>query len=124
MTKYNRSVPSCKLCYFGSRVFGHGLTNLIGKKYNKITLEQVGPCLAGLNLTIVGGLNNRGYTEHDIDVVGDKKDIKEFIKRLSEINIDSLVHYCGPSGLKHSHIVALVNGFQVTFLGNQIYFKN
>ncbi len=119
----NSNSYSCKLCYFGSRVFGHGLTNLLGKKYKKITLDQIEPHLSGLNLFIVGGLKNRGYTEHDIDVVGDKKDIKEFIKRLAEINIDSLVHYCGPSQSKHSHMVALVNGFQVTFLGNESYFK-
>ena len=114
----------CGLCSFGSKVFGHGLTRLMGKKWSKITIEQVRPCIEGLGLRIVGGLVNRGYTEHDIDVIGQENDVSTLAKRLAARNINNLVHYCGPASSKHSHFRALVNGFLVTFLGNKIYFKN
>ena len=115
-------IKTCKLCLFGSKVFGHGLTYLLGKKYDKVLIGQVDPCLVNLNLVVVGGLKNWGYTEHDIDVVGNKKDIPLLIQRLTKNKIDNLVHYRGLLGDKHSHLTALVNGFLVTFFGNRIYF--
>jgi len=105
----------------GSKIFGHGLTKLLGMKWKKITLEEVLPYLKGLSLQIVGGLENRGYTEHDIDVIGEEKDVPILVKRLSEKSINNLVHYCGPQASEHSHWRALKNGFLVTFLGNKVY---
>ena len=124
MTSHSNKKSSCLLCSIGSKVFGHGLTHLLGKKYNKVTLEQINPYLTNLNLIIVGGLKKRGHTEHDIDVVGNKQDVTTLIQRLTQNNIHSLVHYCGPSEHKHSHMTALINGFGVIFFGNKIYFKD
>ena len=106
---------------FGSRLFGHGLTHLLGKRWDKITIEQVYPFFEGLDLKIIGGLSNRGYTNHDIDVVGIKRDVPILVERLAAKSIDNLVHYCGPVSEAHSHLEALINGFLVTFLGNKIY---
>jgi len=105
-------------------VFGHGLTKLLGKKWQRITMDQVQPCTRGLNLIIVGGLEKRGYTEHDIDILGDEKDISVLVERLKAKKIYNLVHYCGVEKTRHSHLRALINGFLVTFLGNKVYFKN
>ncbi len=80
--------------------------------------------MSGLHLTIVGGLIERGYTEHDVDVIGNEKDVPALVQRLAERNIHNLVHYCGSDPVKHSHLRALINGFLVTFLGNKIYLKN
>lgn len=113
--------PSCKWCRFGSRVFGHGLTNLLSKKWDRIELEDVRLTLQGLDLAIVGGLAHRGHTVHDIDVIGRAEDVPILVDRLSTKDIDNLVHYCGRSLDKHDHLTALVNGFLVTFFGNRIY---
>jgi len=78
--------------------------------------------LKGLALTVVGGLNYRGYTEHDIDVIGKETDVPVLVKRLSAKGIKNLVHYCGPEFGEHSHWQALKNGFLVTFFGNKISF--
>ena len=124
MLKHCHHVADCKLCSFGSMVFGHGLTKLLGKKWQRITMDQVQPCTRGLNLIIVGGLEKRGYTEHDIDILGDEKDISVLVERLKAKKIYNLVHYCGVEKTRHSHLRALINGFLVTFLGNKVYFKN
>lgn len=112
---------SCTWCAWGSKIFGHDLTKLLGKKWDKITIEEVAPCLEGLNLEIVGGLCYKGYTEHDVDVIGEEKDVPVLVKRLNEKNVNNLVHYCGPRAKGHSHWTALKNGFLVTFFGNKIY---
>lgn len=111
----------CKLCIFGSRLLGHGLTHLLGKRWSKITIEQVQPHLEGLDLRVVGGLIKRGYTDHDIDVVGYKKDVSKLVMRLTSQKINNLVHYCGPVSGTHSYLPALLYGLLVTFLGNKIY---
>jgi len=111
----------CKLCFFGSRLFGHGLTHLLGKRWNKITIGQVRASFDGLDLKIVGGLINRGYTNHDIDVVGYKKDVSILVQRLTSKNINNPVHYCGIASGEHHHLQALIYGFLVTFIGNKVY---
>ena len=121
MFEHCHHVSSCKVCKFGSRVFGHGLTRLLGLKWKRITLEQVQPLLTDLDLRIVGGLVNRGFTEHDIDVLGDEDDVSTLVKRLKTKKINNLVHYCGSRSRKHSHWQALKTGFLVTFFGNRIY---
>lgn len=124
MLQHCYHTPRCRLCAFGSKVFGHGLTYLLGKRWSKITIEQVYPHIEGLGLEIVGGLKNRGYTEHDIDVIGQEKDVSTLVKRLALNNINNLVHYCGSKASTHSHTKALINGFLVTFWGNKIYLKD
>ena len=124
MFKHCYHVADCKICSFGSKVFGHGLTKLLGKKWQRITIDQVEPCFVGLDLALVGGLERRGYTEHDIDVLGNEGDVSVLVERLRAKKINNLVHYCGPIQSRHSHFRALVNGFLVTFLGNKVYFKN
>ena len=105
----------------GSKIFGHGLTKLLGKKWQKLTYEQVSPSINGLDLKIVGGLDYRGYTEHDIDVIGKEADVPVLVKRLAEKGINNLVHFCGKTASNHSHWQILKNGFLVTFLGNKMY---
>lgn len=114
-------ISPCKLCMFGSKIFGHWLTKALGLRWPKITRKAVSSCLKGLNLRVVGGLDYRGHTKHDIDVIGDERDVPVLVKRLNEKNINNLVHYCGPQANRHSHWQALKNGFLVTFLGNKIY---
>ncbi len=121
MHEHCYQVAPCKWCMLGSKIFGHGLTKLLGKKWPRLTLPQVTPNLSGLDLQIVGGLVNRGFTEHDIDVIGQESDVKVLAKRLSEAGISNLLHYCGPKASSHSHWRALKNGFLVTFLGNKMY---
>ncbi len=62
----------------------------MGKQWPKIQIEKVKPSLEGLDLEIVGGLAGRGYTEHDIDVVGNYSDVAIFVKRLKKIILPTL----------------------------------
>ena len=71
-----------------------------------------------LNLEIVGGLNYRGWTVHDIDVIGDKKDIPALVERLEKARIKNPVHLCDSKFHKHSHFLCLIDGLKVILFEN------
>ena len=56
--------------------------------------DEILPLMSGLDLELVGGLWERGWTLHDIDVVGDNKDLFELTKRLKKNNIYFLIRPC------------------------------
>lgn len=121
MYEHCHKISSCKLCRFGSKYIGHVVANLLGKKWSRLERCDVDPLLAGLDLQIVGGLYYRGYTEHDIDVVGSLKDVSVLARRLADNNISNLLYYCGTGSQKHSHFTALMFGLRGLFFGNNIY---
>jgi len=89
---------------------------LLGHNYPNITLNQITPHLINLDLKIVGGLKRRGYTKNDIDIIGEKKDIKILAQRLAEVNIRNPLHHCGEKH-KHSHFKCTLNGIKLAFSG-------
>lgn len=72
--------------------------------------------MRGLNLQIIGGLVRRGWTIHDIDVVGEPDDVRIFSERLRRAGINNPVHY-GSKLRKHSHLVCLLDGLKVILQG-------
>ena len=86
------------------------------RKSKKIFLKDIKKYTKGINIKIIGGLSDRGYTPHDIDVVGDKKDLLIFIKRLKKNSISNPIHYSG--GFKnHSHLKCIYYGLKLVFTG-------
>ncbi len=77
--------------------------------------------MRGLDLELVGGLRNRGWTIHDIDVVGNLKDVSELIKRVRKAGISNPVHFCDKGFRRHSHIECIKDGLEVLFLGDKMY---
>lgn len=110
-------MKECKTCRFMSRAMGGRIVMpIVCRKSNKIFLEDVKKHTGGIRIRIVGGLSDRGYTHHDIDVVGDKKDVPRFVERLRSDSISNPVHYCG--GFKtHSHLECILNGLKLVFTG-------
>ena len=89
---------------------------LLGHTYAKITLEEIEPHLAGLDLDVVGGLKKRGWTLNDVDVVGTKSDIQILSIRLESAAIRNPIHYCG-ARLNHSHIQCAYYGTKLALTG-------
>ena len=85
---------------------------LLGHNYPKIYLKDVQKSLKGLNLEVVGGLKNRGWTSNDIDVIGEKKDILILAERLKKNKIHNPVHDCGSKD-NHSHIRCVYYGIKL-----------
>lgn len=71
-----------------------------------------------LNLEIVGGLNYRGWTVHDIDVIGNQKDVPILVERLEKAGIKNHVHLCDVKLHKHSHFLCLMDGLKVILFEN------
>lgn len=69
--------------------------NLFVYGRSRITLKQIEPHLAGLELRIVGGLSERGWTENDIDVLGERTHAATLSARLRLCGILNPVHWCG-----------------------------
>lgn len=85
-------------------------------KSNKIFIKDIEKYTKGLEIRIVGGLSDRGYTNHDIDVVGNKEHISLFVKRLRVNSVHNPVHYCG--GFEnHSHLKCTYYGLKLVFTG-------
>jgi len=85
---------------------------LLHEKWRKLKEEDIDEYLKGLDLELVGGLYNRGYTVHDVDICGTRRDVPTFAHRLSEAGIKNPVHYCGHLSHPHflNHFVCLKNG--------------
>jgi len=94
---------------------------ILNKKWGRITEKEVILQKEDLNLEIIGGLKNRGWTVHDIDVIGDKRDVNTFAQRLKKAKINNPVHFCGGMNGKHSHISCLWNGFMLIIEGKGYY---
>ena len=89
---------------------------LLGHRYPRITLPGIQQYTEGLDVVIVGGLQNRGWTCNDIDVLGSKQDAKIFDERLKKNGVMHPVHYCGPL-TNHSHVVCAFNGIKLALTG-------
>lgn len=87
---------------------------LLGRRWNKIHKKDIEIYLAGLQLQFVGGLNKRGWTVRDIDVIGNHNDVAVFNQRVKNATIKNPVHYCG-SDINHSHTSCLWNGIKLIF---------
>lgn len=110
-------MTECKLCRFASRAMGGRIVMpIVCRKSKKIFLEDIQEYTRGLELKIVGGLSDKGYTRHDIDVVGNKKHLPLFIKRLKENSINNPIHYCGGFDT-HSHLECIFYGLKLVFTG-------
>ena len=89
---------------------------LLGHEYQKLSFEKVKRHLKGLDIEVVGGLKGRGWTTHDIDVVGKREDIPIFAERLKADAIPHPVHYCRKQPY-HSHLHCAWNGIKLAFTG-------
>ena len=89
---------------------------IVCRKSKEIFFDDINKYAEGLDIKIVGGLSDRGHTRHDIDIIGNKKHIPVFVKRLRTNLIFNPVHYCG--GFKtHSHLKCIFYGLKLVFTG-------
>lgn len=102
-----------------SRTFGHPLMFVLGKQWPKIYTENITPHLSDLDLELVGGLADRGWTIHDIDIIGNIKEVPKFIERIRKAKIKNPVHFCDMGYKKHSHLRVIVNGLKSLFMGDK-----
>ena len=109
---------NCNFCKFFSRVFGHPLMFILGRRWTKIEEKEVINHMRGLHLELVGGLAKRGWTVHDIDIIGDSKDVPIFVERLRKARVTNPVHFCDKTIRRHSHIFCLWNGLMLILNGN------
>jgi len=100
-----------------SEILGKRIFERFFFKNKKIKIEEISPLIKDLDLELVGGLKERKWTIHDIDIVGDHKDILVFVKRLKKNKITNPVHFCSPCR-KHSHIITLWNGLKMLLGGD------
>ena len=89
---------------------------LFGREYSKLNLADAQEHMDGLDIEIVGGLARRGWTTHDIDVVGSRRDVQLLAERLRKHNIPNPVHYFG-NRIKHSHLLGIWNGIKLVLTG-------
>lgn len=109
-------IENCRFCSLISKTFAHPIEKTFGRKWKKIYKHEVIIHMKGLRLQIIGGLVRRGWTIHDIDVVGNPDDVHIFVERLRKAGINNPVHY--GSGLrKHSHFICLFDGLKVILQG-------
>ncbi len=110
-------MTNCKICKVISHALGKKfIMPLLGRTYPKINLIDVEPLLVNLDLEIVGGLEEHGYTINDVDVVGKWSDAVLLSSRLQKAGIINPVHYCGDR-LKHSHLVCTYYGVKLALTG-------
>ena len=89
---------------------------LLGHNYPKVSFEEVSAHVGDLHLEIVGGLAQRGWSVHDVDVIGQKADVPEFVSQLRARGVVHPVHYCG-DGVHHSHLRCALYGIKLAFTG-------
>jgi hypothetical protein len=89
---------------------------LFGREYAKITLNDIERYLGDADLTIVGGLIKRGWTVHDIDVIGKREDIPAFAERLRNAGFPNAIHFCGERN-HHSHVQCVFFGVKLALTG-------
>ena len=109
---------NCIFCKFLSRVFGHPLMFILRRKWEKIQKDEVIYHMRSLDLELVGGLAKRGWTVHDIDIIGNPKDVPVFIQRLKDAKIQNPIHFCDKGEKRHSHIFCLWNGLMLVLNWN------
>jgi hypothetical protein len=110
----------CRFCKALSRTVGRLLYFVLRKKWEHLDAGQVRPHLRGLDLELVGGLKTRGWTVHDVDVIGSRSDVLQLVKRLRKAGVRNPVHFCNGYG-KHSHVQCIAGGLAALFLGDRIY---
>jgi len=106
----------CRTCEIVSEICGKRLLYRIFYKNKRVTKDEILSHMKGLNLELVGGLHNRGWTVHDIDVVGGVRDVSILARRLQSDGISNPVHFCSPKG-KHSHLTCLWKGLTLILKG-------
>jgi len=99
-------VNTCKLCPL--RAVVKVLESALDAEWPKITMRDVKPHLSGLDLTVVGGLADKGYTIHDVDVLGKEAHARTMARRLAKAGIDNPVHYAG-AWHQESHLTCIKN---------------
>lgn len=115
------AMQGCLFCKSLSRIFGHPLMFLVGKRWERVERKDVVHHMNSLQLQLVGGLVTRGWTVHDIDVIGSEADVPLFVQRLERSGIHNPVHFCDDGFVKHSHLRCIREGLEVLFLGNAKY---
>ncbi len=106
----------CKTCEIISEVLGKRLLERFFLKNRKLEKEAIIALIKDLDIQLVGGLSDRGWTEHDIDVIGDARSISILAKRLHDHKVYNPIHVVGSPG-KHSHFLCLWNGLKLIFNG-------
>ncbi len=110
-------MTECRTCKLISLLLGKKLIlPLLGKHYPMCRLGEVQKDMKGLNLRIVGGLVNRGWTTNDVDVIGERSDVPKLASRLAADHILEPVHFCG-DGIHHSHLQCAYYGIKMTLTG-------
>lgn len=94
---------------------------ILGKKWPRLEREQILPFVEGVDLELVGGLKERGWTIHDIDVVGDLRDVPKFVSQVRNAGIKNPVHFCDFGSKNHSHWLTIKDGLKALFIGDQMY---
>lgn len=108
---------SCKICSAIPKILGKKyLMPLLGHSYPRIERESLLPLLTTHNLVLVGGLATRGFTQNDIDVLGEHDDVVAFAEKIRELGIKNPVHHCG-THTHHSHLSCAINGIKLAFTG-------
>ncbi|MBI2108687.1 MAG: hypothetical protein HYT93_00700 [Parcubacteria group bacterium] len=107
----------CSVCKIIPKVLGKKFFfHLFGHEYPKLFSKDVAKHLIGLNLKLVGGLSTRGWTVHDVDVTGEKKDAAVLEERLRKDNIPHPIHLCRQKP-NHSHFLCALNGIKLVLTG-------
>jgi len=111
-------MTDCRIC----RVISLGLGKkfimpLLGHHYPLCRLSDVKKNFRGLDLRVVGGLVNRGWTKNDIDVIGNRADIPALSSRLERDGIREPIHYCGGTHEKLSHLRCAFYGIKMALTG-------
>jgi hypothetical protein len=109
----------CLVCKFLSRTVGRLLYAFTRQRWDRLEASRVEPHLQKLSLHLVGGLATRGWTVHDIDVIGAKADVPRLVGRLRAAGIMHPVHYCG--GASHSHVQCIREGLRVLLQGDRAH---
>ena len=107
----------CPVCKIIPKVLGKNFFfHVFGREYPKLLYKDAQKHFEGLDLKLVGGLTTRGWTVHDIDVTGDKKDAPELERRLRDNNIPHPIHLCRGKP-NHSHFLCALNGVKLVLTG-------
>src|SRR5690348_9203195 len=111
-------MTECKICKIISLALGKKfMMPLLGHHYPMCRLADIKKDFHDLDLHVVGGLANRGYTTNDIDVIGDRADIPALVSRLEKDGIQEPIHYCGSEHGKHSHLRCAYFGIKMALTG-------
>ena len=107
----------CKVCQFISVALGKKfMMQLLGHRYPKIFLTDIEKFFDDLDIVVVGGLKNRGWTTNDIDVAGAREDAVLLAQKLQKNGISNPIHYCGEIE-NHSHILCAYYGIKLALTG-------